>query len=270
MATSKRLLVVTGAGISTDSGIPDYRGVNGSYNKGHVPIKHQEFMGSELTRKRYWARSVPGWRTFQDAQPNRGHFALAELEARGLVHSIVTQNVDRLHQKAGSQNVTDLHGRGDLCRCMTCGYTLPRRVMQETIEEVNVDWLKQVRMPSREDIRPDGDADIGALDFSGFCVPGCPVCSGIVKPDVVFFGDNVPRERANEATTKAENADKLLVVGSSLMVFSAFRLVSAVAKRGGDVAIINMGDTRAQRDQLPVSVHIQRNSSDVLESLLSI
>jgi NAD-dependent SIR2 family protein deacetylase len=242
--------------------------VNGSYRKGHQPVKHQEFMGSELTRKRYWARSVPGWRTFHDAQPNAGHFALAELEARGLVHSVITQNVDRLHQKAGSKDVTDLHGRGDMCRCMSCGYTMPRKVMQETIEELNADWLERVRLPSSDDIRPDGDADIGNLDFSGFCVPGCPICGGVLKADVVFFGDNVPRERAEEANAKVASADKLLVVGSSLMVFSAFRLVASVAKRGGEIAIVNIGETRAQRDQLPVAVHIQRNSSEVLQSIL--
>jgi NAD-dependent SIR2 family protein deacetylase len=239
IAEHARLFVLTGAGCSTDSGIPDYRDVDGAWKR-KPPVTFQAFTGDATTRKRYWARSLVGWRYFGMAKPNATHQALARLEAKGKVGLLVTQNVDRLHQHAGSQRVVDLHGRLDLVRCLACQRTLDRDAFQAELESANPAWtgLDALRAP-------DGDADLEGLPFDDFSVPDCPSCGGMLKPDVVFFGENIPRARVAEAQLALENADGMLVVGSSLMVYSGYRFVLAAARRGIPIAAVNLGRTRA-------------------------
>ena len=188
-----RLLVLTGAGCSTDSGIPDYRNAEGGWKRAQ-PVMFQAFMADLATRRRYWARSLIGWRHFRRAAPNDTHHALAHLEARGRVELLVTQNVDRLHQAAGSEGVVDLHGRLDQVRCMTCGMHTPREELQDELIRRNPAWSD---FDARE--APDGDADLNRADFSSFDIPPCDYCGGILKPDVVFFGESVPRDRVEAA-----------------------------------------------------------------------
>jgi NAD-dependent SIR2 family protein deacetylase len=234
-----RLFVLTGAGISTDSGIPDYRDRAGQWKR-TPPVTYQAFMHESATRRRYWARSLVGWRRFGRAEPNATHRALVALEQRGQVELLVTQNVDRLHQRAGSREVVDLHGRLDEVRCMACDWRQERHAFQQALEARNPEW---VRLDAAD--APDGDADLEGHDFARFDVPACPSCGGIVKPDVVFFGENVPRERVEAAGRACLTADAVLVVGSSLMVFSGYRFVAAAAKAGKPIATVNLGVTRA-------------------------
>ncbi len=187
------LFVLTGAGVSTDSGIPDYRDHDGEWKRAQ-PVTYQAFMGDERTRRRYWARSLIGWRHFGKAAPNRAHRALANLEQQGKVGLLVTQNVDCLHQAAGSGNVVDLHGRLDAVRCMSCEQRISRHDMQEQLLALNPDWAQ---LNARE--APDGDADLEGRDFSAFDIPECQYCGGVLKPDVVFFGESVPRDRVDRA-----------------------------------------------------------------------
>jgi NAD-dependent SIR2 family protein deacetylase len=234
-----RLFVLTGAGCSTDSGIPDYRDRQGDWKRPQ-PVTYQAFMGEPSTRQRYWARSLIGWRRFGRAQPNATHRTLARFEAAGWLPCLVTQNVDRLHQAAGSRQVIDLHGRLDLVRCMSCEVRLPRDEFQDELARLNPDWVKLDAVDA-----PDGDADLDGLDFSGFVVPACPHCGGTLKPDVVFFGENVPRERVETAMKAVHDADAMLVVGSSLMVYSGYRFAVAAARAGKPLAAVNLGRTRA-------------------------
>ena len=258
--THPRLFVLTGAGCSTDSGIPDYRDADGAWKR-VPPVTFQAFMGDERTRKRYWARSLVGWRHFVRAEPNGTHRALQRLEALGRVELLVTQNVDRLHQRAGNRQVVDLHGRLDLVRCMACGQRLARDDFQQELERLNPAWtgLRAVEAP-------DGDADLDAADFDGFRVPPCPVCDGVLKPDVVFFGENVPREQVMSAMRALEAADAMLVVGSSLMVFSGYRFAHAAARAGKPVAAVNLGRTRA--DPL-LSLKVEQSCAQALAFLLA-
>lgn len=235
----ERLLVITGAGCSTDSGIPDYRDAAGAWKR-RPPVQMRDFLTSEAVRKRYWARSLLGWRQFSRAQPNAAHHALAWLEAAGRIAHLITQNVDGLHQKAGSRKVTDLHGRLDEVVCLECGTRSAREVFQVELEARNAGWSTLSAA-----VAPDGDADLDAIDFFSFDVPGCAWCGGLQKPAVVFFGDAIPAQRSRAALEEAETADALLVVGSSLMVWSGFRLARAVAERGRPVAALNLGTTRA-------------------------
>lgn len=234
-----RLLVLTGAGCSTDSGIPDYRNAEGGWKRAQ-PVMFQAFMADLATRRRYWARSLIGWRHFRRAAPNDTHHALAHLEARGRVELLVTQNVDRLHQAAGSEGVVDLHGRLDQVRCMTCGMHSPREELQDELIRRNPAWSD---FDARE--APDGDADLNRPDFSSFDIPPCDYCGGILKPDVVFFGESVPRDRVEAAMQAVQSADAMLVVGSSLMVYSGYRFAQAAADAGKPIAAINLGRTRA-------------------------
>ena len=235
----RRLFVLTGAGCSTDSGIPDYRDADGGWKRAQ-PVTYQAFMGEELTRKRYWARSLVGWRRFGKALPNATHHALARLERLGKLELLLTQNVDGLHQQAGNQNVVDLHGRLDTVRCMGCERRFPRHALQHALLALNPQWIELDASDA-----PDGDADLDGHDFSTFTVPSCPHCGGILKPDVVFFGENVPRERVATAMQALDAADAMLVVGSSLMVFSGYRFAHAAVKAGKPVAVVNLGCTRA-------------------------
>ncbi|MEK9283829.1 MULTISPECIES: NAD-dependent protein deacetylase [unclassified Bradyrhizobium] len=235
----ERLFVLTGAGCSTNSGIPDYRDSHGNWKRTQ-PVNYQAFMTEERTRQRYWARSLIGWRRFGQARPNDAHLALARLEANGRCEMLLTQNVDRLHQSAGHRQVIDLHGRLDLVRCMGCGRKTPRNEFQDALGRANAEWL----MPDAADA-PDGDADLDHADFALFVVPPCESCGGILKPDVVFFGENVPRDVVATAQEHLEQADAMLVVGSSLMVYSGFRFVQMAARRQIPIAAVNLGRTRA-------------------------
>jgi len=234
-----RLFVLTGAGCSTESGIPDYRDANGDWKRA-APVTYQAFMGSEATRQRYWARSLIGWRIMGQARPGPAHHALARLEGLGHVRMLLTQNVDGLHEAAGSRATIDLHGRIDTVRCMACGRRSPRAKLQEVLMARNPEWAQ---LSARS--APDGDADLDGRDFSGFVVPACEVCGGTLKPDVVFFGESVPPERVAAARAALQDADALLVAGSSLMVYSGFRFVQAAVAAGTPVAAVNLGRTRA-------------------------
>jgi NAD-dependent SIR2 family protein deacetylase len=235
----RRLFVLTGAGCSTNSGIPDYRDTHGNWKRTE-PVRYQAFMADELTRRRYWARSMVGWLRFKEAKPNDAHRALAMLEADGRCHLLLTQNVDRLHQAAGSRAVIDLHGRLDLVRCTTCSAEQPRAGFQTNLVQRNPGWVDQDAA-----VLPDGDADLDHVDFASFDVPPCASCGGVLKPDVIFFGENVPRDQVAEAKSAMEQADALLIVGTSLMVSSGYRFARMAADRRIPIAAINLGRTRA-------------------------
>jgi NAD-dependent SIR2 family protein deacetylase len=235
----QRLFVLTGAGCSTNSGIPDYRDADGNWKR-QQPVTYQAFMAEEATRRRYWARSLIGWRRFGRARPNAAHRALARLEAIGRSELVLTQNVDRLHQAAGNNRVIDLHGRLDLVRCMGCGRSTTRDELQAELGRLNRPWLDLDAADA-----PDGDAELETHDFSAFTVPACRHCQGIFKPDVVFFGESVPRRFVDAAAGHLQQADGMLIVGSSLMVYSGFRFVQMAARAGIPIAAVNLGRTRA-------------------------
>jgi NAD-dependent SIR2 family protein deacetylase len=253
-----RLLVITGAGCSTAAGIPDYRDENGAWKR-QEPMRYQLFVGDTLARQRYWARSMLGWRTMAGALPTAAHHALAQLERAGRINLLVTQNVDGLHQAAGSQAVVDLHGRIDTVCCLGCGTRSPRRALQEELMVRNPDWLA---FDARS--LPDGDADLDGLDFAAFDVPDCPDCSGLLKPDVVFFGESVPRERVAAVREALAQADAVLVAGSSLMVYSGYRFVEEAVAADKPVAALNRGRTRA--DPL-LALKVEEEVGKVLEVL---
>lgn len=254
-----RWLVITGAGCSTEVGIPDYRDPAGQWKR-TPPVTYQAFMGDALVRQRYWARSLVGWRVMGQAQPGRAHHALAALERAGHVPLLLTQNVDGLHSAAGSLNVLDLHGRIDTVRCMDCGHRFARAEWQQALVALNPDWAQlQARTA------PDGDADLEGLPFADFRIPPCPHCgTGTLKPDVVFFGESVPRERVQRALDALAQVNGVLVAGSSLMVYSGFRFVQAAAQAGLPVVAINQGRTRA--DAL-LSAKLQADVGQSLQAL---
>jgi NAD-dependent SIR2 family protein deacetylase len=245
----ERLFVLTGAGCSTGSGIPDYRDAEGGWKR-RPPITLQSFVGDAAARSRYWARSLVGWRRFGNARPNGAHAALAALESAGRIEMLLTQNVDGLHQAAGSRNVIDLHGRLDNVRCLGCELRVPRDVFQRELETLNPEWLAFDAIAA-----PDGDADLDGLDFTTFRAPDCAACGGLLKTDVVFFGENVPRERVERASAHLDAADAMLVVGSSLMVFSGYRFVRTAARAGKPIAAVNIGRTRAD-DLLALKIEV--------------
>ncbi len=235
-----RIVVISGAGCSTEVGIPDYRDASGQWKRPQ-PVTYQAFMGDELVRKRYWARSMLGWRVMGQAQPGTAHKALALLEQGGWLELLITQNVDGLHSAAGSRHVVDLHGRIDTVRCMACDHTLARADLQQQLLALNPAWAQLYAAPA-----PDGDADLEGRDFSAFEVPACPHCgTGVLKPDVVFYGESVPRERVQRCQDAMSRADALLIVGSSLMVYSGYRFALAAQEQGKSIAAINQGVTRA-------------------------
>ena len=236
-----RLVVLTGAGISASSGIPTYRDAQGQWLYSS-PIQHREFLQDPATRQRYWTRSSFGWPGMRDASPNAAHRALATLEKSGAVELLVTQNVDRLHQRAGSSAVVDLHGRLDRVRCLSCGRYSPREEMQQRLLQSNPPLALMVVEQSS---RPDGDMSLPDELAQNTSVPACLVCAGILMPDVVFFGGTVPKERVERVNTAIAAADALLVVGSSLQVYSGFRFCRAAHAAGKPVVLLNPGITRA-------------------------
>jgi NAD-dependent SIR2 family protein deacetylase len=239
LADHPRLVVLTGAGISCASGIPTYRDVQGNWLH-RAPIQEQAFQKDEHTRRRYWARSWHGWPVIRDALPNPAHVALAQLEEWGHIELLITQNVDRLHQRAGSRNVVDLHGRVDRVRCLACATVHSRDSIQDMLECEN-----QWPYPSRQTPRPDGDMDAPDEVLLRLVVPQCHLCAGDLMPDVVFFGGTVPATRVNTCLDALEQADALLAIGSSLMVFSGYRFCRRASQLGKPLAIINPGVTRA-------------------------
>ena len=252
----KRVLVLSGAGISTDSGIPDYRGAG---RVARHPMTYDTFMASKEAQIRYWARSFIGWNRIAEAQPNRGHFALAEAESAGKIFQIITQNVDQLHQKAGSREVIDLHGRLDQVRCMNCQNRFSRTQMDLLLTDLN----PNVDRTADFEFTPDGDAEVEAA--ADFRIPACPGCGGVLKPDVVFFGESVPTVTVELAMKRLDEADALLVAGTSLSVNSGLRFARRAARSNKAIVIVNIGQTKA--DEL-ATAKIEANTSLVLERLL--
>ncbi|MFC9926579.1 NAD-dependent protein deacetylase [Streptomyces sp. NPDC127190] len=232
------VLVLSGAGISTESGIPDYRGEGGSLSR-HTPMTYQDFTASARARRRYWARSHLGWRTFGRARPNAGHRAVAAFGRHGLLAGVITQNVDGLHQAAGSEDIVELHGSLDRVVCLSCGTVSPRRELARRLEEANPGFA-----PVAAGINPDGDADLTDDQVGDFRVMPCAVCGGILKPDVVFFGEAVPPHRVEHCRELVRTASAVLVLGSSLTVMSGLRFVRQAAQAGKPVLIVNRDPTR--------------------------
>jgi NAD-dependent SIR2 family protein deacetylase len=233
------LTVLVGAGCSTGSGIPEYRDDAGNW-KHAKPVQYQDFVQQAQTRQRYWARSLIGWSRIAAANPNAAHFALAQLENAGYVEQLITQNVDNLHHRAGSRNVINLHGVLENVCCLNCEAIVSRRGHQERLQKSNPDWEAELSA-----IAPDGDANLSRCDFDSFVVPDCLTCGGTLKPDVVFFGESVPAPRVQAATDSLSRSDALLIVGSSLMVFSGYRFARMARETGKPIAIVNRGITRA-------------------------
>jgi NAD-dependent SIR2 family protein deacetylase len=254
-----RLFVLSGAGISTDSGIPGYRDADGRWKR-TPPVLLQDFLRSESVRQSYWARSMVGWPTVANARPNVAHDALARLEIAGRLQQLVTQNVDGLHQRAGSSQVIELHGNLERVVCLECGALHSRASIQRMLETLNPEF-----QPANSATAADGDADVQRRDGDTFRVPQCPRCSGVLKPNVVFFGEGVPRARVDAALRSLEQADAMLVVGSSLMVYSGFRFCERAAAMGKPIAAINLGRTRA--DHL-LALKTERPCADALVFLV--
>lgn len=263
LLSGRRVCVLTGAGCSTESGIPDYRS-DRQRERVRQPIQHQEFVRHAEVRARYWARSLLGWPRFAAFQPNAAHRALASLEAAGVVSAVLTQNVDRLHHKAGSRDVVELHGALERVRCLSCGAVLHRDVLQAQLEALNPGFAEAF-LP---ELLPDGDAALPPEVEQTFRVPDCGRCGGgMLKPDVVFFGDNVPPNLVEEAFAKVEAADALLVAGSSLHVYSGYRFVVRAHERKLPIAIVNAGETRG--DPL-ATVKLDALVTDVLPRIATV
>ena len=248
------LFVITGAGCSTESGIFDYRGRDGQWKR-KPPVQYDQLIRSEAARQRYWARSHVGWRRFRAAKPNPAHFALARLEQAGIAGILVTQNVDGLHQAAGHKRVIDLHGRLDAVVCTSCGKRTPRADIESWLTANNPRFVA----PDHT-LAPDGDADFDGVDLSGFRVPHCDGCGGIVKPDVVFFGENVPRARVEAAFEALARCRGVLICGSSVMVYSSFRFCRRAESLQLPIAAVNEGHTRAD-DMLALKVEARCGST---------
>lgn len=244
--------------MSTDSGIPGYRDDRGEWQRS-PPITAQEFLRSPAARQRYWARSMIGWPPVARARPNPAHHALARLEAGGRLVELVTQNVDGLHQAAGSERVIELHGGLARVVCLDCGTVVERTAVQSRLEADNAGFASGARAPA-----PDGDADAAFADLPAFVVPACALCGGVLKPDVVFFGENVPRARVDAAFAALDAADAMLVVGSSLMVWSGYRFCERAAASAKPIAAVNRGRTRA--DHL-FALKVERSCTEVLAEI---
>jgi NAD-dependent SIR2 family protein deacetylase len=252
-----RVVVLTGAGVSTDSGIPDYRGEGAPVR---TPMTFQAFLSSERARKRYWAGSHLGWRSFGSARPNSGHLALAELEAHGVVSGVVTQNVDGLHRRAGSMHVVELHGGMDRVLCLTCGQHYARQAIADRLAELNPSIDLETA------IRPAPDGDVEVDDVDALAIPACTVCGGILKPDVVFFGEFVPSDTFHAAAALVQGADTLLVAGSSLVVNSGVRLIELARRRRTPIVVVNRGITKGDSR---AAVKIDAGTSETLTAMAS-
>jgi NAD-dependent SIR2 family protein deacetylase len=252
-------LVLTGAGMSTDSGIPDYRGPE-TRRRARNPVQHREFVRSASARKRYWARSMLGFQRFHSALPNRGHAALAALSHAGHTLGLLTQNVDSLHQAAGSEHVIELHGALRDVRCLQCQARLSRTLLQDALRTRNPGFEARAA-----ELAPDGDADLADELVTDFQVVDCAECGGALRPDVVFFGENVPPERVERAFARLDRASSLWVIGSSLAVYSGLRFVHHAHKRGLPIAVVCLGPTRGDPF---ASVRIDAGASQTLAALL--
>ena len=259
LLTGRRFAVLTGAGISTDSGIPDYRGPDSPPSN---PMTIRQFTGDPVFRQRYWARNHVGWRHMADTLPNAGHRALVALERAGLVTGIITQNVDLLHTKAGSATVVNLHGTYAQVVCLSCGCSLSRAALAEKLEALNPGFIERAEDVGRLPVAPDADATV--TDTTCFRCLDCPSCGGMLKPDIVYFGENVAKFIVTQAYSLVDNADALLVAGSSLTVFSGYRFVRHAAALGIPIAIVNRGPTRA--DDL-ATVKVDGGCSELLTLL---
>ncbi len=251
----KNVVVLTGAGLSTDSGIPDYRGAG---RVARHPMTFDVFLGSPAAQQRYWARSYVGYNRIAEATPNRGHYALAAAEAQSKVSQIITQNVDALHERAGSKKVIDLHGRLDRVRCMGCGAVISRAAVDDLLFQLNPTVTKDVKI----EFTPDGDAEIEAT--ADFLIPSCPSCGGVLKPDVVFFGESVPVSLVEQAMSALDSADVLVVAGTSLTVNSGMRFAKRAQRASKPIIIVNLGETKADSIAL---AKIEANTSLALERL---
>jgi len=257
------VVVLSGAGLSTESGIPDYRGPSGAARPA-TPMTFQAFTGSAAARRRYWARSHLGWRVIARAEPNAGHRGVARLQDAGLLTGVITQNVDGLHTAAGATDVVELHGNLDRVVCLSCGRLSPRQELDGRLRAVNRAWRARVLA-----VNPDGDVDLPKQDLDAFRIVDCDVCGGVLKPDVVFFGETVPADRVARCYSLVEQCGALLVLGSSLTVMSGYRFVLHAAKLGIPVAIVNAGSTRgdakaAVRVDAPLGALLTRLVEDVL------
>ncbi|MFD1493729.1 MULTISPECIES: Sir2 family NAD-dependent protein deacetylase [Microbacterium] len=255
LLNGRRLAILTGAGVSTDSGIPDYRGEGAPVR---TPMTAQQFLAGEDARRRYWVGSHLGWRAFSAAQPNAGHRAIADLERAGVATGVVTQNVDGLHLRAGSRRVVELHGTMRRVFCTHCGQVFDRRDLAARVEADNP-WLSV-----DEDLPLGPDGDVSPDRVEGFRIPACTVCGGVLKPDVVFFGEFVPTEKFREAEQLVHASQALVVAGSSLVVNSGIRLVERARRRRIPVVIINRGVTRADAR---ASIKFDAGTSEVLSAL---
>ena len=236
--------VLTGAGVSTDSGIPDYRGPRGSLSR-HRPMTYQEFRYDAAASHRYWARSFVGWRVMNQAQPNRTHFALVELERAGIINGVITQNVDGLHKAAGTQTLVPLHGDMETVLCLECGNVEDRQEFDVRLGALNPGYVESLVLNS-DMVNPDGDVTLDEAAIARFRMVGCTRCgSKLLKPDVVYFGESVPKERKEAAYSLVDAAASLIVAGSSLAVMSGMRFVLEARKQDKPVAIINGGPGRA-------------------------
>tara|TARA_B110000196_G_scaffold79746_1_gene68470 strand:- start:2952 stop:3764 length:813 start_codon:yes stop_codon:yes gene_type:complete len=256
---NRHWLVLTGAGVSAESGVPTYRDRHGVWQR-KPPVKHQEFIQQHSARQRFWSRNMVGWRFMASAKPNIAHKTLADLEIIGHVGCLVTQNVDGLHQRAGSQKVIDLHGRVDTVTCISCQLKFPRQPLQLWLEQNNPDYAALSGA-----IAPDGDADIDELDYSAMQIPDCEYCGGILKPDAVFYGDSVPMGRLADAEREMRNAEGLVVIGSSLTTYSGYRFCLWAQQQNKPIVIVNQGATRAD---IIATQCTDENCSHVLKSWL--
>ncbi|RWS31849.1 NAD-dependent deacetylase sirtuin-4-like protein [Leptotrombidium deliense] len=267
---SKRMLVLTGAGVSTESGLPDYRSAEvGLYAKSnHKPMEIKAFLESEAMRKKYWSRNYIAFPRLTRIEPNYTHLTLTKWERSNRLVSTVTQNVDRLHQKSGSKNVIELHGNGYVVKCtdsnkVGCGYKISRSVFQQHLNELNNDLFEKFDSIAGT-LRPDMDVDINSNYVQNFKIPQCPQCCGILKPDIIFFGDNVPKCTVEKVYKLVEASDSFLVLGSSLSVFSAYRFVLFANELKKPIAIVNIGSTRADALKL---LHINKRCGEILPLL---
>lgn len=254
-----RLMALTGAGVSLASGIPTYRDENGVWQRA-APLQHYDFIQKEVVRQRYWARSFVGWPNIAKAQPNSAHQALVQLEHFGVVEQLVTQNVDNLHQAAGHQQVIDLHGNLQRVVCLHCGNKTHRAEQQERLAALN-----PVLYELHAEVRPDGDAALPDDYFQQLQLPTCLLCAGVLMPDVVFFGGTIPVPRVETCLAALEQADALLVVGSSLKVYSGYRFCVRAKEWGKPIILLNPGNTRA--DEL-AQLHIRAACGAVLSELV--